>query len=52
MHSAVYQPEYESGAFYNDEKIKLGLPLPITEISERDKNYPPISDFFDGIDYK
>lgn len=52
MHSALYKPDFEGGVFYDDEKIKLPLPLQITEISDRDKNYGLIPDNFDGIDYE
>jgi len=49
MHSELYQPNFEGGFKYDDNKIKLSLPLPITEISERDKNYLTMSDDFDGL---
>lgn len=52
MHSAVYKPGFEGGFFYDDEKIKLPLPLQITKISERDKSYTAIPADFAGIDYK
>lgn len=40
LHSAFYTPGYESGILYNDPKINIQWPLPLTEISERDKNHP------------
>jgi dTDP-4-dehydrorhamnose 3,5-epimerase len=49
MHSELYQPNFEGGFYYDDNKIKLSLPLPITEISERDKNYLMMSDDFEGL---
>ena len=49
MHSELYQPNFEGGFMYNDNKIKLSLPLEITEISERDKSYPIIADEFEGL---
>lgn len=52
MHSAVYKPSHEGGVFYGDKKIKLPLPLHITEISERDKSYAQLSDNFEGIDFE
>lgn len=52
MHSAVYQPSHEGGVFYNDNKIKLPLPLQITEISERDSNYAAMPGSFNGIEYE
>ncbi|MGE9314708.1 dTDP-4-dehydrorhamnose 3,5-epimerase [Niabella sp. CJ426] len=39
LHSAYYTPGYESGVLYNDPKINIQWPLPLTEISERDKSH-------------
>lgn len=39
-HSEFYEPGYESGILYNDPKINIQWPLPVTEISERDKSHP------------
>lgn len=52
MHSELYKPKFEGGVFYDDNKIKLPLPLQITEISDRDKNYGLIPESFKGIDYE
>jgi dTDP-4-dehydrorhamnose 3,5-epimerase len=52
MHSAPYMPGYEGGVFYDDKKIKLPLPLRVTELSEKDSNYAGLPDDFGGIDYE
>lgn len=52
MHSALYKPSHEGGVFYDDKKIKLPLPLHITEISERDRSYSALPDNFGGIDFE
>ncbi|MFZ1530374.1 MAG: dTDP-4-dehydrorhamnose 3,5-epimerase [Ferruginibacter sp.] len=41
-HSAFYKPAFESGILYNDEQINIQWPIPVTEISERDKSHPPL----------
>jgi len=43
FHTQLYKPEYESGINYNDPLLKLNLPLKISEISERDKIRPFLS---------
>ncbi len=52
LHSSYYNPQYEGGFRYNDEKIKLNLPLPIADISDRDVNHPNIGTNFLGIEYE
>jgi len=47
--SAFYSPESEGGIRYNDPKIKIEWPIKITEISEKDRNYPLIDQNFEGI---
>lgn len=49
LHSNFYNPEYERGIRFDDPEINVTLPLPITEISERDKNHPLIEHEFEGI---
>lgn len=41
-HSAFYEPGHESGILYNDPKINIRWPLPVAEISERDKKHQPL----------
>lgn len=42
QHSEFYNPEYERGLPYDDPKLRISWPLPITEMSERDQNHPYI----------
>ncbi len=35
-----YTPEAEGGLLYNDPRLGLEWPIPITTISEKDKNFP------------
>jgi dTDP-4-dehydrorhamnose 3,5-epimerase len=39
MVSAYYSPESERGALYNDPAIGIRWPLPVTEISEKDRSW-------------
>lgn len=49
LHSEYYKPETELGLNIEDPRLGLKLPLPITEISDRDKNHPYITKNFKGI---
>jgi dTDP-4-dehydrorhamnose 3,5-epimerase len=49
LHTEFYSPEHEGGVRYNDPKIEIAWPLEITEISEKDKNYPLLTGVFQGI---
>ncbi len=51
LHSQVYKPTHEGGVLYNDKKINLPLPLPVTDISDKDRQYALIPDDFTGIAY-
>lgn len=41
--SEVYTPLSEAGIRYNDPSIQVDWPLPVTMISEKDKNWPDFS---------
>jgi len=45
-HTAFYTPGYERGIRYNDPELNIQWPLPVSIISEKDKNYPLISKTF------
>ena len=38
-HSAFYTPQAEAGIRYNDERINIKWPLPVTAVSARDSNH-------------
>lgn len=46
LHTAAYQPEAEGGVAYNDPALNIAWPLPITELSQRDRHHTMI-----GTDY-
>jgi len=39
---AVYAPHAEGGLKYDDPRLGLAWPLPVTVISEKDRNYAPL----------
>src|SRR5262249_12477442 len=39
-----YAPECEGGLLYNDPRLKLEWPLPVTEISEKDSRWRPLAE--------
>jgi dTDP-4-dehydrorhamnose 3,5-epimerase len=49
LHSNSYAPEKERGLNPMDPKLRIEWPLPVKELSERDKNHPMIDDRFMGV---
>lgn len=49
FHTEFYNKNGEGALNYSDPKLKIELPLEITEISDRDKNHKFISNTFKGI---
>jgi dTDP-4-dehydrorhamnose 3,5-epimerase len=49
LHSNFYNASFEGGIRFDDRAINIELPLPVTDISERDKNHQPIQKEFEGI---
>ena len=48
-HSEFYNTAAEAGIKYDEPLINIQWPLPLTEISDRDKNHPYITEHFKGI---
>jgi len=48
-HSEFYTPGYEAGVRYDDALINISWPLPVTEMSDRDRNFSFITPDFKGI---
>lgn len=48
-HTEVYTPGYEGGLHYDDKLLDIQWPLPVTEMSERDRNHPYLDNNFKGI---
>lgn len=48
-HSAAYVTSAEGGLYPLDPYLQISWPLPITELSARDRQHPALSDSFQGI---
>jgi dTDP-4-dehydrorhamnose 3,5-epimerase len=49
LHTDSYSPQYEGGIRYNEPRLSIEWPLPVTDISERDLTHPFLDHHFDGI---
>jgi dTDP-4-dehydrorhamnose 3,5-epimerase len=49
LHSENYAPGAEGGLRYDDPRLRLAWPLPVTVLSERDAAHPLLRDDFKGI---
>ena len=49
-HTESYHKEADRGIRFNDPKVDIELPFEIKVISEKDQNYPLLSNNFKGID--
>ncbi|MBU1219452.1 dTDP-4-dehydrorhamnose 3,5-epimerase [Myxococcota bacterium] len=49
LHTEFYTPSSEGGVLYNDPLVSINWPLPVQDISERDKKHSPLSVEFAGI---
>lgn len=49
LHTASYQPSVEGGVNIKDPQLAIDLPLPITELAERDANYPMLKADYPGV---
>jgi dTDP-4-dehydrorhamnose 3,5-epimerase len=47
--TCAYHPESESGIHFGEPRIGIPWPLPITELSARDRSLPPLSQAFEGF---
>lgn len=50
LHSAPYRPESEGAAHALDPRLAIAWPLPITEMSARDRAHPFLPADYTGID--
>jgi dTDP-4-dehydrorhamnose 3,5-epimerase len=49
LHTAFYKPEAEDGVAHDDPRLAIDWPIPVTDLSERDQQHPPITPNFLGI---
>jgi dTDP-4-dehydrorhamnose 3,5-epimerase len=50
LHSSSYEPEAEGALNAFDPGISIKWPLPVTDVSERDRNHPHLMPNFSGIE--
>lgn len=49
LHTAFYAPEAELGVCFDDPRLGIAWPLPVTELSDRDRHHPSLPAGFSGI---
>lgn len=49
LHSESYSPAHEGGLSYDDARLGIRWPLPVADLSERDRSLPSIDGSFQGI---
>lgn len=49
LHTVAYHPEAEGALNVADPRLNIAWPLPIDDLSERDRNHPFISQEYQGI---
>lgn len=49
LHSVSYHPEVEGALNTSDPRLRIDWPLPMIDLSERDRNHPFIGSDFQGI---
>lgn len=49
LHTAFYSRDAEGGVCHDDPRIGMAWPLPVADLSERDRNHQLLTDDFKGI---
>ena len=49
-HTENYNKEADRGIWFNDPRVQMNIPFDINVISEKDKNYPLLTNEFMGVD--
>lgn len=49
-HSQPYVPHAEGGLNVQDPRLAISWPLPITQLSDRDRQFPMLTSDFNGVD--
>lgn len=50
LHTAAYDPEAEGGVPHDDPRVGIKWPLPVEDLSERDRRHPRITAHFTGLE--
>lgn len=49
LHSALYEPKAEGAVRFDDPLVNIAWPLPVTDLSQRDKEHALLSNDFAGL---
>jgi dTDP-4-dehydrorhamnose 3,5-epimerase len=49
LHTALYAPEAEGGVRFDEARIAVPWPLPVVDLSQRDRSFPVLDAGFSGI---
>jgi len=49
LHTAFYAPQFDAGLRFDDPRLKVAWPMPVTDVSVRDRQYPLIDREFIGL---
>ena len=49
LHTSFYAPGFEGGVLFSDPRLNISWPLPVTDLSERDRHHPLIAPDFMGL---
>lgn len=49
FHSSPWMPTHEGGLRYDDPRLAITWPLPVTQVSERDRRHPIVQPDYPGI---
>lgn len=50
LHSAAYEPGAEGGLNIADPRLDISWPMPVSDLSERDRTHAMLGDDFEGIE--
>lgn len=49
LHTAAWSPNHEGGIRHDDCALSIAWPLPVTQVSDKDRNLPSLTPAFAGI---
>lgn len=49
LHTAFYTPQAEGGVAWDEARLGIAWPLPVTDLSDRDRQHPPLAPDFAGL---
>lgn len=49
IHTAFFEPGAEAGVRYDEPRINIDWPLPVSQLSDRDSSHPYLEQAFEGI---